>query len=153
MLPEIIELEVVTPSRHVLTESVQWIEMPGKDGYLGILPGHAPLITELGIGILMYNKGAETRYLTVIQGYAEVLPDRVIVLAEISERAEEIDLARVRTALERAQDELAKGGLSDVDWQVASAALQRALTRMQTASKGGAAGSSGSTQEVQHTAP
>jgi F-type H+-transporting ATPase subunit epsilon len=133
MLPENIELEVVTPERHVLSDSVQSLEIPGKDGYLGILPGHAPLITELGIGILTYHKGAEVRYLTVIHGYAEVLPDRVIVLAELSERAEEIDLARVRTALERAQAELAKAGSPDMDWQVASAALERATIRMQAA--------------------
>ena len=134
MLPENIELEVVTPERHVLSESVQSVEMPGKDGYLGILPGHAPLITELGVGVLTYHKGAEVRYLTVMQGYAEVLPDRVIVLADLSERAEEIDLARVRSALDRAQAELAKAGSPDVDWQVASAALGRATTRMQAAS-------------------
>jgi F-type H+-transporting ATPase subunit epsilon len=134
MLPENIELEVVTPERHVLSDSVQSLEIPGKDGYLGILPGHAPLITELGIGILTYHKGAEVRYLTVIHGYAEVLPDRVIVLAELSERAEEIDLARVRSALERAQAELAKAGSPDMDWQVASAALERATIRMQAAS-------------------
>ena len=95
MLPEAIELQVVTPQRHVLQENVQAIEIPGKEGYLGVLPGHAPLITELGIGILAYRKGGETRYLTVMQGYAEVLPDRVIVLAEISERAEEIDIEKV----------------------------------------------------------
>jgi F-type H+-transporting ATPase subunit epsilon len=141
MLPEAIELEVVTPSRHVLTETVQSLEMPGKDGYLGILPGHAPLITELGVGILTYHQGTVAHYLTVIQGYAEVLPDRVIVLAEISERAEEIDLARARTALERAQGELAKAGSPDVDWQVAASALERALIRSQAASKGGASGS------------
>jgi len=134
MLPENIELEVVTPERHVLSESVQSIEMPGKDGYLGILPGHAPLITELGVGVLTYHKGAEVRYLTVIHGYAEVLPDRVIVLAESSERAEEIDLARVRSALDRAQAELAKAGSPDVDWQMAATALERATIRMQAAS-------------------
>src|ERR1700731_4984593 len=117
MLPENIELEVVTPQKHVLHDSVQSVEMPGKDGYLGILPGHAPLITELGVGLLTYHKGAEVRRLTVINGYAEVLPDRVIVLAECSERAEEIDQARVRSALDRAQAELAKAGSPDVDWQ------------------------------------
>jgi len=136
MLPENIELEVVTPERHVLSESVQSVEMPGKDGYLGILPGHAPLITELGVGLLTYHKGAEVRRLTVINGYAEVLPDRVIVLAECSERAEEIDQARVRGALERAQADLAKAGSPDVDWQVAAAALERATIRMQAASAG-----------------
>jgi F-type H+-transporting ATPase subunit epsilon len=139
MLPETIELEVVTPERHVLTETVQSLELPGQEGYLGILPGHAPLITELGIGVLTYHKGAETRYLTIINGYAEVLPDRVIVLAEISERAEEINVERAREAAGRAQTELAKAGSPDVDWERASFQLQRALIRLQAAAKGGAA--------------
>jgi len=125
---------VVTPERHVLSEKVESIEMPGKDGYLGILPGHAPLITELGVGVLTYHKGAEVRSLTVIHGYAEVLPDRVIVLAEFSERAEEIDQVRVRSALERAKADLAKVASAEVDWQAASAALERATIRMQAAS-------------------
>ena len=113
MLPETIELEVVTPERHVLSETVQSLEMPGKEGYLGILPGHAPLITELGIGVLTYHKGAETRYLTIIHGYAEVLPDRVIVLAEISERAEEIDVERAREPPSGRKAELAKAGSTE----------------------------------------
>jgi F-type H+-transporting ATPase subunit epsilon len=136
MLPEKIELEVVTPERFVLDEKVESIEMPGKDGYLGILPGHAPLLTELGVGILTYQNGAEVRRLTVVNGYAEVLPDRVIVLAEVSERAEEIDVQRARIAAERAQSELAKAtGTPETDWQSASAALQRALVRVEAASK------------------
>jgi F-type H+-transporting ATPase subunit epsilon len=139
MLPETIELEVVTPERHVLTEKVESLEMPGKEGYLGILPGHAPLITELGVGILTYHKGPETRYLTAINGYAEVLPDRVIILAEMSERAEEIDVARVRSSLERAEERLAKAASPDVDWQRASFAIQRAMVRLQAAAKGGPA--------------
>jgi F-type H+-transporting ATPase subunit epsilon len=134
MLPETMELQVVTPERHVLQESVHALEVPGKEGYLGILPGHAPLITELGIGILAYRKGSETRYLTVIHGYAEVLPDRVIILAELSERAEEIDIDRTRAARE-----LAKAVSGDADWQRASFALARAMVRLQVASRGGAA--------------
>ncbi|MBZ5695223.1 MAG: F0F1 ATP synthase subunit epsilon [Acidobacteriia bacterium] len=139
MASENIELQVVTPARHVLQETVQSVEIPGKEGYLGVLPGHAPLITELGIGIMAYRKGAETRYLTVINGYAEVLPDRVIVLAELSERAEEIDIARTREAQERAQAALAKISSGDPDWQHASFALARAMVRLQAASKVGAA--------------
>ncbi|MGA8871606.1 MAG: F0F1 ATP synthase subunit epsilon [Candidatus Acidiferrales bacterium] len=134
-LPEAIELQVVTPQRHVLQETVQAIEIPGKEGYLGILPGHAPLITELGIGILAYRKSGETRYLSVIQGYAEVLPDRVIVLAEISERAEEIDVARAKAAHERAQAELAKTSAGSPDWQERKLAVERALVRTQTVGK------------------
>ena len=137
MLPEKIELEVVTPERLVLHEDVKWIEMPARDGYIGVLPGHAPLITELGIGVLTYRSNGQSHLLTVMQGYAEVLPDRVIVLAEISERAAEIDVERTRTAMQRAQAELAKAGSPDVDWQRAELALKRALVRLQVASKGG----------------
>jgi len=141
-LPEAIELQVVTPQRHVLQENVQAIEIPGKEGYLGVLPGHAPLITELGIGILAYRKGGETRYLTVMQGYAEVLPDRVIILAEISERPEEIDLEKVRAEKEKAQAELAKTSTGSPDWQEQRLAVERALVRTQVVGKqGGPVGS------------
>ena len=138
MLPEAIELQIVTPERHVLQETVQSVEIPGKEGYLGILPGHAPLITELGIGILGYRKGYENHFVTVIHGYAEVLPDRVIVLAEISERAEEIDVERSRAAHDRAQAELAKAGVGGDEWQREKLALERALVRMQAAARTGA---------------
>lgn len=137
MLPEAIELQVVTPQRHVLQETVQAIEIPGEEGYLGVLPGHAPLITELGIGILAYRKNGETRYLTVIHGYAEVLPDRVIVLAEISERAEEIDIERARAAHERAQAELVKTSPGSPDWLEQKFAVDRALVRTQVVGKQG----------------
>jgi len=137
MAAENIELQVVTPERHVLQETVQSVEIPGKEGYLGVLPGHAPLLTELGVGLLTYHRGSETRVLTVIEGYAEVLPDRVIVLAEVSERAEEIDPERSRVARDRAQAELAKAGPGDENWQRAAFALQRALVRIQAASGAG----------------
>jgi F-type H+-transporting ATPase subunit epsilon len=141
MATDAIELQIVTPERHVLQDTVQSVEIPGKEGYLGILPGHAPLITELGIGVLSYRKDSETRYLTVINGYAEVLPHRVIVLAEVSERAEEIDVERTRRARERAQSEISKAAPGFEDWQRAELALQRALVRLQAASRtGGGAG-------------
>ncbi len=140
MLPESIELEVVTPERHVLQKTVKSVEIPGKEGYLGVLPGHALLITELGIGILTYRSESETRFLTIIDGYAEVLPDRVIVLAEISERAEEIDVARTRAALDRAKADVSKADIRDPEWERASVAVQRAMVRLQAASKTGAAG-------------
>jgi F-type H+-transporting ATPase subunit epsilon len=140
MLPESIELEVVTPERHVLQKTVKSVEIPGKEGYLGILPGHAPLITELGTGVLTYRSDGETRYLSVVDGYAEVLPDRVIVLAEVSERGEEIDVARTRAALERAKVEMAKTDARDAEWDRANLALQRAVVRLQAASKSGASG-------------
>jgi F-type H+-transporting ATPase subunit epsilon len=137
-LPEAIELQIVTPERHVLQETVQSVEIPGKEGYLGVLPGHAPLLTELGVGILAYRKGSENRFLTVIGGYAEVLPDRVIVLAEISEKAEEIDRARSQAAHDRAQAELAKHGIAADEYERERLALERALIRMQAAGRTGA---------------
>ena len=150
-LPEKIELQVVTPERHILSEDVDSLEMPGKDGYLGILPGHAPLITELGVGILTYHKGSETRYLTVMYGFAEVLPDRAIVLAEISERAEEIDVARATAALQRAKSETPKAGSTEADWDVANAAIERANARLQAATKA-ASGAGAASRNVQHAA-
>jgi F-type H+-transporting ATPase subunit epsilon len=134
MLPEHISLHVVTPSRQVLDRSVEWVEMPGSDGYLGILPGHAPLITELGVGQLTYRHGSETHYLTVIHGFAEVLPDRVIVLAEIAEPAEEIDPQRAQASRDRAQQRLAQPG-SEHDLERATFAYERALIRLYVAAK------------------
>lgn len=137
-MPPQIQLEVVTPARQVLSALVDSVEIPGKDGYLGILPGHAPLITELGIGVLSYVESGQTRYLTVIEGFAEVLADRVIVLAEGSERSEEIDRARAEEAAKRAQERLTKSANPEVDWHRASVSLQRALIRQEVAGKTGA---------------
>ena len=146
MLPEFLTLEVVTPERRVIEETVSEVQLPGLGGYLGILPGHAPLITELGVGELSYRKGGDTFYTTAIRGFAEVLPDRVIVLAETAERAEEIDVNRARAALERAEKHLGKTGDGNTDWDRATLALQRALIRLQVATKGGAAAA----REEQH---
>lgn len=143
MLPETIELQIVTPQRHVLQETVLALEIPGKEGYLGVLPGHAPLITELGIGILAYRTASATRYLTVIDGYAEVLPDRVIVLAEISEKAEEIDVSRSRAAHERAQAELQRLAVGSPEWQEERLAVERSMVRMSAAAKAGHSGAPG----------
>ena len=135
MAAESIQLVIVTPVRQLLSESVVEAQLPGADGYLGVLPGHAPLITELGIGELTYRTASgQSGLLAVIRGFAEVLPDRISVLAELAERAEEIDLKRAQEALKRAQELIAKGG-ENVDWDRASAALQRALVRIQVVSK------------------
>jgi F-type H+-transporting ATPase subunit epsilon len=135
MLPDRIQLVIVTPERQVLTETVAELTMPGADGYLGILPGHAPLITELGVGELTYRTvGGQNGLLAVIRGFAEVLPDRVSLLAETAEFAEEIDLARAERALKRAQERIARGG-EDIDWDRATLALARALVRIQVVSK------------------
>jgi len=144
MLPESIELQIVTPQRHVLQETVLAIEIPGKEGYLGVLPGHAPLITELGIGILAYRTASATRYLTIVDGYAEILPDRVIVLAEISEKAEEIDVNRSRAAQRRAQAEMQNHAPGTPEWEDEQLAVERAIARMGAASKAGVAGAESS---------
>src|SRR5258706_10205675 len=110
MLSESIELVVVTPGKQQLRQSAKEVQLPGADGYLGVLPGHAPLITELGIGELTYkSSNGQSGLLAIIRGFAEVLPDRISVLAELAERAEDIDLNRAQEALKRAQERLAKG--------------------------------------------
>ena len=142
MFPETLELVVVTPERQLLRESCSGVEVPGANGYLGILPGHAPLMTELGIGQLNWRRGASEFHLAVIRGFAEVLPDRVTLLAEIAERAEEIDVPRAQAALQRAEKRLSSQDPS-IDWDRAKTALQRALIRVQVATRGGAAGAGG----------
>jgi F-type H+-transporting ATPase subunit epsilon len=136
MLPESIELIVVTPERQLLRETVVEVTIPGLDGELGILPGHAPLITELGIGEMRYRTAASRNLamLAILGGFAEVLPDRVTLLAETAELAEEIDLARAEAAKARAEKRLASHG-ADIDWDRASVSLQRALIRIQVARK------------------
>ncbi|HXE34698.1 MAG TPA: F0F1 ATP synthase subunit epsilon [Verrucomicrobiae bacterium] len=131
MLPDSIELVIVTPERQLLRESVAEAVLPGAEGELGILPGHAPLITELGIGELRYRGagGKEEVHLAIIRGFAEVLQERVTVLAETAELAEEIDVERAKQSLERARARIAASDPS-IDWDRASAALQRALIRI-----------------------
>ena len=136
MLPETIELVVVTPERQLLREKAVEVTLPGAKGCLGILPGHAPLMTELGIGELNYrSSGASgSSVVAIVQGFAEVLPDRVTVLAETAERAEEVDLARAEAAKARAEQRLASGD-PNINWDRASVALQRAVIRIQIARK------------------
>ena len=136
MLPDSIELIIVTPERQFLREQVVEVVLPGAEGELGVLPGHAPLMTELGIGELSY-RGAGSHpsgALAIIQGFAEVLGDRVTVLAETAERAAEIDLARAEAAKARAEQHLAASD-PNIDWDRASIALQRAFIRIQVARK------------------
>ncbi len=138
-LPSKLTLNVVTPEHELVHEEVDSVEIPAKRGYIGVLPGHAPLLTEVGLGELRYKKGGQLHWLAVVDGYAEVLPDRVIVLAEIGERAEEIDIDRAKAALERARKRLGQPGAPGIDWDRASLALARALLRVQVAAHGGAA--------------
>jgi F-type H+-transporting ATPase subunit epsilon len=136
MLPDAIDLVIVTPEKQLLREKVMEVQLPGADGYLGILPGHAPLMTELGIGELSYHdaRGKESAHMAIIRGFAEVLPDRVTVLAETAEFAAEIDVARAEAAKARAEQRLASGD-PNIDWDRVAVALQRALIRIQVARK------------------
>src|SRR5216683_7388933 len=137
MLPDAIELVIVTPEKQLLRSSkAAEVQMPGENGYLGILPGHAPLMTELGIGELSYQDigGKESVHVAIVRGFAEVLPDRVTVLAETAERAEEIDVQRAKDALARAEKRLAAND-PNIDWDRANIALQRALMRVQVGTK------------------
>ena len=110
-----IQLSIVTPERSLLNEQVDELQIPGADGYLGVLPGHAPLFTELKVGELSYRKGNTWTSLAVAWGFAEVLPDQVRVLAETAERAQEIDLERATRAKERAEQRLSERR-RDVDY-------------------------------------
>ena len=128
-------LEIATPTRLVVTESVVEIVIPGSQGYFVVLPGHAPFLTTLGIGELMYRMGRDERYLAVSGGFAEVRNDKVIVLADTAELPEEIDRARAERARERAERRLAGRTDEEVDYTRALAALARAITRIMTAGR------------------
>jgi F-type H+-transporting ATPase subunit epsilon len=130
------QLEIVTPEKMVVRDAAEEMQIPGKKGYLGILPGHAPLITELAVGEITYRADGYTHHLSVAWGFAEVLPDKVTVLAETAERAEEIDVRRAREAKQRAEERL-KSGNPEVDFNRAAIALQRAETRLEVAEKKG----------------
>jgi len=136
-------LEVVTPEREVVREPVTEVQVPGREGYLGILPGHTPLLTELGIGALSYRKGAQTIYVAIAGGFAEVLGGRVLVLAEAAQRAEEIDTARAQTALAEAEKVLSSGASSgaSTDWDAVLQSVARARTWLDVATHSGAAAS------------
>ncbi len=133
-MAEVFQLEIVTPEKMVVKDVVEEAQIPGKKGYLGILPGHAPLITELAVGEISYRVDGYTHHLAVAWGFAEVLPDKVTILAETAERADEIDVQRAQRAKQRAEERL-KSGSTDVDYTRADAALQRAETRLQVAEK------------------
>lgn len=129
------QFEIVTPEKLVARDVAEEMQIPGKNGYLGILPGHAPLITELGVGEISYRINGYTHRLAVAWGFAEVLPDRVTILAETAERAEEIDVNRAEQAKQRAEQRL-RSGNTETDFNRAQVALERAETRLQVAAKG-----------------
>ena len=128
------QLEIVTPEKQEVSDTAEEVQIPGKSGYLGILPGHAPLITELAVGEITYRKGGHTSYLSVAWGFAEVLPAKVTILAEAAERPEEIDIQRAREAKKRAEERL-KSQDPATDYQRALYALKRAEVRLDVAAK------------------
>jgi len=132
-----IQLEVVTPDRQVLNVEVDEVSAPGAEGYFGVLPGHLPFITTLGLGELGYRIGNRWEYLAITWGYAEVLPNKVSILTQTAEMAEEVDIERAERAQRRAEERLREWSTTtaDVDFERASIALQRAAMRLQVAGK------------------
>lgn|ERR1043166_5846676 len=134
MADNTIELTIVTPERAVVHEEVEELQIPGSDGYFGVLPGHAPLFSELKVGEVAYRKSDRWSFLAVAWGFVEVQPNHVRVLAETAERANEIDLDRAMRAKHRAEERITRGGEA-VDSGRALVALERALIRIQVARK------------------
>jgi F-type H+-transporting ATPase subunit epsilon len=130
-------LEVITPERQVISEAVSEAQIPVRGGYIGVLPGHTPLLAEMGVGELTYIIGNHKHFCTAIGGFIEVLGDRVIVLADSAERAEEIDVSRAEAARDRAQKLLANLGDPSLDWKDVQASLERAEVRLRVASSAG----------------
>ena len=133
-LAQHIQLQIVSADRSLVNERVDEVEIPGADGYFGVLPGHTPLLALLGTGELWYRQGSETHHFSMAFGFAEVQPDRVIILAEIAERAHEIDVARAEAARKRAEERIAKPTV-EMDFERARIALLKSLIRLQVASR------------------
>ena len=133
-LPTKLTLEVVTPERLLVSEQVDEVQLPGAEGYFGVLPGHTPLLATLQVGELWYRVGQEKRYLAVAFGFAEVLPDRVTVLAQIAERPEDIDVPRAEAARTRAEERIAQPQ-TDIDFERARIAMMKSLIRLQVAAR------------------
>jgi F-type H+-transporting ATPase subunit epsilon len=133
-LPTHLTLEIVTPERKVTAEQVDEVEIPGAEGYFGVLPGHTPLLAMLQVGELWYRKGTEKVYISIAFGFAEVLPDRVTILAQVAEKADEIDIARAEAAKRRAEERVAKQ-VPEMDYERARIALLKSLVRLQVATR------------------
>ena len=138
-LPTSIELQIVTPDKLLVKEQVDEVEIPGTEGYFGVLPGHTPMLASLAVGEMWYRKGQEKTYLSLAYGFCEVLPDRVTILAQLAERAEDIDVARAEEAKKRAEQRLAQAK-GDVDYERARTALVKSLARLQVSARSQFAG-------------
>jgi F-type H+-transporting ATPase subunit epsilon len=128
------QLEIVTPEKMVVRDVAEEMQIPGKNGYLGVLPGHAPLITELAVGEITYRNANITHHLSVAWGFAEVLPDKVTILAETAERADEVDVNRAQAAKQRAETNLTRAATEE-EFKKVSGDLKRAETRLEVAEK------------------
>ncbi|NLI30839.1 MAG: F0F1 ATP synthase subunit epsilon [Nitrospiraceae bacterium] len=128
-----LKLEVVTPHGSVLSDEVEEVSAQGSEGDFGVFPGHVPFITTLKVGMLSYRNGNDTKYIFVNSGYAEVSPDKVIVLADSAEKSEDIDVERAKAAMQRAEERLKQA--EKIDFARATAALERATIRIQLAGK------------------
>ena len=133
-LPTHIQLQIVSVDRSLVNETVDEVEIPGADGYFGVLPGHTPLLALLGAGELWYRQGQEKHFLLIAFGFAEVQPERVSILAQVAERADEVDVTRAEAALKRAQARLATPS-ADMDFERARIAMLKSLIRLQVASR------------------
>ena len=133
-IPTKLRLEFVTPERAIVHDEVDELQLPGEEGFLGVLPGHTPMLVGLKVGEMWYRKGSQKFYGFVGFGFAEILPDRVTILARIAEKADDIDLQRAEAAKRRAEERLAavaRGGASEMDYERARIALLRAISRLQ----------------------
>jgi F-type H+-transporting ATPase subunit epsilon len=133
-LPTKIQLHIVSADRSLVNETVDEVEIPGADGYFGVLPGHTPLLGLLGTGELWYRQGSEKVYLSIALGFAEVQPDRVTILAQIAEKADEIDVVRAEAAKKRAEERLAQT-TANMDFERARIALLKSLIRLQVSTR------------------
>jgi F-type H+-transporting ATPase subunit epsilon len=133
-LPAHLRLQIVSADRSLVNEQVDEVQIPGSEGYFGVLPGHTPLLSLLGTGELWYRQGQEKHFLSIAFGFAEVQPERVTILAQIAEKADEVDVARAQAALNRAQERLANP-TPDLDFERAQVALLKSLIRLQVASR------------------
>jgi len=133
-LPAKLQLQIVSADRSLVNEAVDEVEIPGADGYFGVLPGHTPLLAVLGAGELWYRQGQDKHYMVIAFGFAEVQPERVTILAEIAERADEIDLVRAEAAKKRAEERLARPTV-DMDAERARISLLKSLIRLQVATR------------------
>lgn len=133
-IPDHLTLEIVTPERSIAHGEVDEVVVPGVEGSFGVLPGHTPFLTTLSIGEIEYRRGDETSYVAVSFGFAEVLPDRVTILAQIAEASGEIDVTRAEEASKRAQERLDRPAV-EMDYERVRLSLLKSLVRLQVATR------------------